>query len=126
MAVFPPRNKFSGSLGASIEAVARISADAEDIARAFELQQTGSSVKISLYRFRADKLAEIGLEDHREVADVEAATQSYLGRMEMQDGLSHCVVELSKINYEGILRFSVSIVFVNLTLLHQNPTLLGN
>lgn len=119
-----PRNKFSGRLGASIEAVARISADAEDIARAFELQPTRSSVKTSLHRFSADNLAEIGLEEHDAVADVEAATRSYLERMEMQDRLGHCAAELAKINYKSTLRFSVLIEFANLTLLQRYPTLL--
>ena len=78
----PPRNKFLARLGASIEIVARISAYAEAIAHAFELQQTRSSMNTSLYRFSSDSLAEIGLEEHDAVADVEAATRCCLGRME--------------------------------------------
>ncbi|KAK0514422.1 hypothetical protein JMJ35_003039 [Cladonia borealis] len=95
-----PRNKFSGELGASIEVVARASAHAEGITHTFELQQTGTSMESSLYRFSAPTLANIGLEEHDAVADVEAATQSYLRSMEMQDPLRRCVDDLFEINSE--------------------------
>ena len=112
-----PRQKFQGRLGASIEAVTRISADAEAIAHAFELQQAAKSAKTSLYRFSADNLEEIGLEEYDAVADVEAAIQSYLGGVGVQDCLGHCAADLSKIMYEGIFHLPVPTVSLNLTLL---------
>ena len=96
-----PRNRFSGRLGASIEAVKSISTQAEAVAHTFELQHTGASMKTSLYRFSAQNLADIGLDEYDAVAAIKAATQDYLGRMEMQDRLRRCVSELSEINYEG-------------------------
>ncbi len=121
-----PRNIFSGRLGASIEAVKKISDDAEGIAHTFELQQTGTSMKTSLYRFSADNLANIGLEEHDAGADVEAATNSYLGRMEMQDRLRRCVGDLSEINYEGSFYLPVLLVLINLMLLQKSPMPLSN
>ena len=109
-----PRNKFSGRLGASIEAVKKISDQAEGIAHTFELQQTGTSMKTSLYRFSADNLAGIGLEEHDAGPDIEAATHDYLKRMEMQDRLRRCVGDLAQINYEG--SFHLSVLIVSLTL----------
>ena len=96
-----PRNKFSGRLGASIEAIKRISTRAEAIDHNFVLQHTATSMKTSFYRFSAHTLADIGLEEHHAVADVKAAIQSYLREMKMQDRLRRCVGDLSKINYEG-------------------------
>ena len=95
-----PRNKFLGKLGASIEVVARISAHAEGMAHTFELQQTGTSMETSLYRFSAPTLANIGLQEYDAVADIEAATQSYLGSTEIQGRLHRCVGDFSKINGE--------------------------
>ena len=111
-----PRQRFYGRLGASIGAITRISADAEAIAHAFELQQATTSVKTSLYRFSADNLEEIGLEEHDAVADVEAAIQSYLGGVGVQDRIGHCAADLSKIMYEGIFHLPVPTVSLNLTL----------
>lgn len=121
-----PRNKFSGRLGDSIEAVARISAHAEGIAHNSELQQTVTSMSTSLYRFSAQTLAHIGLGEHDAVADVEAATQSYLEKVEMHGRLRRCVSDLSEINYEGTFHFPVLTVSVNLTLLQKIPKLLNN
>ena len=115
-----PRNKFSGKLGASIEAVGRISAHAEGIAHNFELQKTGTFMETSLYRFGAQNLADIGLGEHDAVADVEAATQSYLRSMEMQDPLRRCVGDLSEITYEGSFYLPALIVSFKLMLLQKS------
>ena len=58
-------------------------------------------MKTSLYRFSAQNLTDIGLDEYDAVAAIKVATQDYLGRMEMQDRLRRCVGELSEINYEG-------------------------
>lgn len=121
-----PGQKFWGRLGASINAVARNSADADAIAHAFELQQAATSVKTPLYRFSADNLEDIGLEEHDAVADVEAAIQGYLEGMEVQDRLGHCAADLSKIMYEGKFQIPVPTVSLNLTLLQKSPPLLSN
>lgn len=121
-----PRNKFSGKLGASSEAVARNSAQAEGMAYTFELQQTGTSTEPSLYRFSAPTLANIGLEEHDAVADVEAAAQSYLRSMEMQDPLRRCVDDLFAINSEGSFYLPVLNVSVTLMLLQKSPMPLSN
>ena len=51
-----PRNRFSGKLGASIEAVARNCVHAEAMAHTFELQQTETSMEPSLYQATLDAL----------------------------------------------------------------------
>ena len=117
-----PRNKFSGRLGANIESVEKISALAEAADHAFELQQTGTSMKTSYYRFSAGNLADIGLVELHPGADVEAATHSYLKMTEMQDSLRHCVRDLSKINYEGSFYLPALILSIKLMLIQKNRT----
>ena len=121
-----PRNKFSGRLGASIEAVGRISDHAEALVTPFALQHIGTSSKTSLYRFSAHNLAGIGLEEHHARADIDAAIHSYLGTMAVQDHLRHCVVDLCEINYEGSFYLPVLIVLVKLMLLQKSPLPLKN
>jgi hypothetical protein len=102
-----PQNKFSGSLGASIEAVGQISIDAERMARNFETAHTGTSSRTSYYRFNAlDSLADVGLEEHETLYLMESITQRHLRRAEVQDRLRRCVDELSEINYEGLVLLS--------------------
>ena len=83
-------------------------------------------MKPSLYRFSADDLAQIGFEEYDAVADVEAATRNYLGRMEMQDRRGHCAADLSKIIHEGTFHLPVPTVSLNLTLLQKSSPLLSN
>ena len=77
-------------------------------------------MKTSLYRFSAQNLADISLGEHDAVADVEAATQSYLRSMEMQDPLRRCVGDLSEITYEGSFYLPALIVSFKLMLLHKS------
>ena len=109
-----PRNIFSGKLGASMEAVARNCFHAEATALTFELQQTETSMEPSLYRFSAPTLANIGLEEHDAVANIEAATQNYLRSIEMQDPLRQFVDDLLEINGEGSFHFPVLLVSIKL------------
>ena len=55
------------------------------------------------------------------MADVEAATQSYLRSMKIQDPLRRCVGDLSEINYEGSFYFPALSVSIKLILLQGSP-----
>ena len=121
-----PRNISSGKLGASIEAVARSCFHAEATALTFELQQTETSMEPSLYRFSAPTLANIGLEEHNAMADIEAAAQSYLESIEMQDPLRRCIDDLSKFNSEGSFHIPVLNVSIKFTLSYESPMPLSN
>ena len=70
----------------------------------------------SLYRFSAPTLANIGLEEHDAVANIEAATQIYLRSIEMQAPLHRCVDDLFEINSEGSFHFPVLNVSIILML----------
>jgi hypothetical protein len=97
-----PGKTFKGNLKAIIESMKKILTQTERTANDFHQSHIDMAKQNLLFRFNVTHgLADIGLEEYREIGAMADATQTYMENGETGEKLNTCIGKLSGLNTEG-------------------------
>lgn len=98
-----PQGAFKGSLKNIVKAMKKILTETDRTADDFHLAHQEMARESRLFRFNANGLESIGLEEYKKHGPIADATQEYLDKGETGIKLKNCIEKLSEVHSEGIV-----------------------